>query len=59
MTGRGLPVMVGIGMAILIVGALGIALAVIPPLAFALFVVAIAWLLQRNSACRVAKMLRS
>lgn len=47
MTGRSLRAMVGIGMAILVLGALGIAQAVFAPLAFALFVVAIVWPIQR------------
>jgi AI-2 transport protein TqsA len=56
-TGRGLRAMVGIGTAILVVGALGIAEAVFAPLAFALFVVAIVWPLQRALQAKLPKLL--
>lgn len=55
--GRGLRAMVGIGTAILVVGALGIAQAVFAPLAFALFVVAIVWPLQRTLQVKLPKLL--
>jgi AI-2 transport protein TqsA len=56
-TGRGLRAMVGIGTAILVIGALGIAQAVFAPLAFALFVVAIVWPLQRVLQVKLPKLL--
>lgn len=56
-TGRGLRAMVGIGTAILVVGALGIAQAVFAPLAFALFVVAIVWPLQRALQAKLPRLL--
>jgi AI-2 transport protein TqsA len=56
-TGRGLRAMVGIGTAILVVGAFGIAQAVFAPLAFALFVVAIVWPLQRALQAKLPKLL--
>jgi predicted PurR-regulated permease PerM len=49
--------MVGTGTAILVVGALGIAQAVFAPLAFALFVVAIVWPLQRALQAKLPKLL--
>jgi AI-2 transport protein TqsA len=56
-TRRSVPAMVGIGTAILVVGALGIAQAVFAPLAFALFVVAIVWPLQRALQTKLPKLL--
>ena len=56
-SGRSLRTMVGIGTAILVVGALGIAQAVFAPLAFALFVVAIVWPLQRALQAKLPKLL--
>ena len=55
--GRGLRAMVGVGTAILVVGALGIAQAVFAPLAFALFVVAIVWPLQSALQMKLPKLL--
>jgi len=56
-TSRGLPAMVGIGTTILVVGALGIAQPVFTPFAFALFVVAIVWPLQRALQAKLPKLL--
>jgi predicted PurR-regulated permease PerM len=55
--GRGLLALVGTGTAVLVVGALGIAQAVFAPLAFAVFVVAIVWPLQRALQAKLPKLL--
>jgi len=57
MKSRSLLVMVGVGTAVLVIGALGIAQAVFAPLAFAMFVVAIVWPLQRSLQTRLPKLL--
>jgi len=56
-SGRALRVMVAMGTTILVVGALGIAKPVFSPLAFAIFVVAIVWPLQRALQSRLPKLL--
>ncbi len=57
MTGRALRALVAIGTTILVVGSLRIAEPVFAPLAFAVFVVAIVWPLQRALQARLPKLL--
>jgi len=54
---RGLRTMVGIGIAILVVAALGVAQPVFAPLTFALFIIAIVWPLQARLQARLPKLL--